>query len=142
MAKISYHISIDNDLVDDMRNNKDTNWSSLINDFLRTYLDYEPKNDADFDKIKQELEENEQKKVEISKKISKLRYEMTILQRKREDEAKAQKEKIAQMKRCLNCQKTLNPKRDKIHNFPNGNVCLSCFYSASKEQLTRWGFVI
>lgn len=137
MAKNQYHITLDEDVITEMRLTREVNWSDLINDFLKSYLENEPRNDEEFDKIKQELEENEQKKLEIVKKISKLKFNLASLKDKRDIQAKEKKEKMDKLKRCLGCDKGL---REKFYTLPNGNVCRSCYFTASKEKMSEWGF--
>ena len=50
-----------------------------------------------------------------------------------------EKQKEIERKKCINCGKVLTEHETKKYRFDKGNICKSCFFSASNEQIREWG---
>lgn len=86
---------------------------------------------------------------QLHKKVSKLNSELQnkvslkekydLIQKDKEKTTlEKEQKKIELSQQCINCNKILD--KLKVHKFPNGNVCNTCYMGSDNEMLKKWGF--
>jgi len=136
MAKITANISIEAEIWEIAKSKYPQQISSLVEDYLKALV-YSDVND---DKINIE---QEQKRVIEGISTLKIELQNLELQKKQQIEQAStlqqQKQEQEQKKRfCFNCGNLIGTL--KIYTTPKGNICKTCFFQSTKEQLKEWGY--
>ncbi len=116
---------------------------SLIRRFIRDYNNAAKGNagDINLELLAAQITHLEVQKAKICGELEQKRAVLdkarTAQEEVRIKKLEEEKQKIEDMKKCLQCKRILE-EGHKVHNFPKGIVCNSCFMNSSKEQIGAW----
>lgn len=141
MAKTHITVSLDNETASTLRDMK-INISGTINEMLQNYIN---QYNNDIEGINIRIEQ-----INAQKYLKKINHYQALLKATNvriekykemqvaieESKLKAEKEKIEAQKRCIKCGNMWED--HKWVKFDAGNVCQSCYRSASKEDVKSW----
>jgi len=133
-------LTVDGELVRQAKHHH-INMSEALRDYLRILIGRQTQ---DIDGINIELERS--KLAKLHKEMAELQIELNacesniqkhedLQQKKEEKRLQKEKETLEAMKKCINCGNFI---QHKAHKFNNGNVCHSCFMSATGDQIKKW----
>jgi len=143
MTKSHTTLTVDSELVDKAKK-MGINMSKALNDYLkRLIIDQEEDLEGvnyellSIDILKLQNSINQQQAM-LTSKIKQKEQIQEQIEKNKTEELEADKKRIEDAKKCLNCGKLLD-ERQKSHKFTNGLVCNGCFLSGSAQDYKKWG---
>lgn len=142
MTKIHTTICIDEDLIKECKH-LGFNVSGECNEFLkkRILTEKEDKDGITLEQINIALTKANNAKIKADLEVQSLLRQKEqmeeMMQKKKEDELRIQKEKIEAAKKCINCKGNLED-AEKKYAFNKGVVCRSCYMSYGASKLREW----
>lgn len=139
MGKRHRTLTIDEEICQIMVTQTHINWSDLVNNLLKTHIHMNKFVDLEEKIMTDKIKEREEERDKMNEEITVMKITLANSRKKKEDNLKEmlRKEKEAEeaKKRCINCKSLL---RDNAQPVQGGSVCKTCFFNATKVQITQW----